>query len=147
MSGVTKTSAGRGKSLGFACILKRKLQAEACTTSRFLPSYLHTHTFSLLLSLHTHTVTRGHRWALWMKKRSHLSDSSSLHLAAPFKNTLYSLLTLNLHFTDSMMESPILPPFLPSLSYSLSLSVSLLSLELPLSFHPGCQRSLHKSEG
>lgn len=55
----------------------------------------------------------GLRRALWMKKRSHLSDSSLLHLAASFKNTLYSSLRLKLHLTDSMMESTILPPFLP----------------------------------
>lgn len=55
-----------------------------------------------------------------MKKRSHLSDSSSLHLTAPFKNTLYFLLTLKLHLSDSMMESPILHLFLPSF-YILSL--------------------------
>lgn len=67
-----------------------------------------------------------------MKKRSHLSDSSLLHLAAPFKNTLYSLLRLKLHLTDSMMESPILPPFL---------ALPLLSLELLLCFHPSCQQS------
>lgn len=64
-----------------------------------------------------------------MRKRSHLSNSSSLHLAAPFKNTLYSLLTLKLHLTDSMMESPILPSFLlPSLS-----AVSGASLVFPSS--------------
>lgn len=93
---------------------------------------LHTHPFSPPLSrhMHTHTLTQwpcGLCQALWMKKRSHLSDSSSLHLAAPFKNTLYSWLTLQLHLTDSMMKSPILPPFLPSLSHSLSLLLSAVS--------------------
>ncbi len=123
--------------------------AQAVTLSLLI----HAHTLSPLTHAHTPTHPHPHErwpcglcWALWIKKRSHLSDSSSLHLAAPFKNTLYSLLALKLHLTDNMMKSPILPPsFFPP--FLLSLSFSLLSLELLLSFHPSCQQSSQESEG
>lgn len=106
----------------------------------FLSPSVSTHT-------HTHTLTLkrwpcGLCWALWMKKRSHLSDSSSRHLAAPFKNTLYSLLTLKLHLYWQHDGEP----HSASLSFS-TLSFSLSSLELPLSFHPHCQQPSQKSEG
>ena len=104
-------------------------------------SYLHSFPLSRCPHKHTHTHTHTQmQWpcrlyqALWMKKRSHLSDSSSLHLAAPFKNTLYSL--LKLHLSDSMMESPILP--------SLSLSPSLWSFSSCLSIlaaNGSCRKS------
>ena len=147
VSGVTKTSARHVKSLGFGCIHKRKRQAKACTLSEILPLYLHSDTLLLCPSVPTHTHTNMHarthacmqwpgglHWALWMKKRSHLSDSSLSHLVAPFKNTLYSSQRLKLHFTDSMMESPILLPLLP------------LSFFLPLSAISGASSSVFPSK-
>lgn len=128
MSRVTKTSASHGKKSGVA-------HAFSGTNSRL--KHAHCHTLSSHTCTHTHFFSPSHthtQWpcglcrALWMKKRSHLSDSSLLHLAAPFKNTLYSLLTLKLHLTDSMMESPILPPFLPPLFLILSLSLLLFAV-------------------
>lgn len=53
VSEVTKTSAAYGKSLGYACILKRKL-----TLNTFSP-HNSTHSLSLSFCLYTHTHTHG----------------------------------------------------------------------------------------